>query len=763
MSASAGTFIGAALQTAGQYYQSYALDLITYSLGGLVVLVFVLGVMASIVAVVLQGGARTGLLLLLGPALYFAAVFQRSDVPTVEWSQAKTAEQQASVGESLDGINGTNAYTPRTSSLFAGFDRLVSGFVRQVSDGLREVGEKTDLGMVVKSQLLGLLMTPEITDPGLKELLHLSLLGECRGLVQAGQEMSDPRNRPAERCEWARSYGEISSQTSFKLTPNASKYVASLYHDVPMLLEEPVVDDWGVELAKVENDLRNPMPKYGFPSYNCDTGGVGGIPGTGNPAEMAERALQANAFVRNRIMTTVGGGVVNGTAVGLPRSSSAVDALKSFFEDRDAKIQERITELSAKPFNCHEIWNIVYAALHYEAAMSLETVKATGEQEGFDPQEIIDDLAAMSGVDGNISGVERSRNLVRAIARKLFRLENAIGSASAIVQEYANRGPDINNINVNSPKDINARIRQDTLEQEWTGQASLIQTGMMLPYYQGLLLFFLSIAFPFFALLLAVPGRALGFFLWFGLWFWAKSWDIGYALVSMLDRVLYSIFVVRMDSGYVTSKTMLDLDFSAAIVALRDADPTFDVGTYYNIMGVCLMAIPVVSAQLIVQIAGGVASIVRGQLLNAQQSAAQIASNLNQAPYADKEGWHLGQRQLGSSEYGDVTARALDDAAKQIALERAPRGVTVIDHSQPTVLPERTPNMVSTSGRRSPSVLPLGEGRNNLIPRREVSRWDMIDYSQDINDPELIDAQAPSDENKNLATEVGSPPRLTEK
>ena len=59
MSASAGTFIAAALETAGQFYQSYALDLITYSLGGLVVLVFVLGVMASLVAVVLQGGARS--------------------------------------------------------------------------------------------------------------------------------------------------------------------------------------------------------------------------------------------------------------------------------------------------------------------------------------------------------------------------------------------------------------------------------------------------------------------------------------------------------------------------------------------------------------------------------------------------------------------------------------------------------------------------------------------------------------------------------
>lgn len=744
MSASAGTFVAAALETAGQYYQSYALDLITYSLGGVVVLVFVLGAMASIVAVVMQGGARTGLLLLLGPAVYFAAVFQRSTVPPVQWAQAKTAEQQASVGQSVEGINGTNAYVPRASALFAGFDRLVSGFVREVSAGLRQVGEKTDLGMVVKSQLLGMLMTPEVTDPGLKELLHLSLLGECRGLIQAGQEMSDPRNRPAERCEWARSYAEIASNTSFKLTPNAARYVASLHNDVPMLLEVPAVDDLGEELVRVEKELKEPNKYYGFPAFTCDTGGSGGIAGSGDPAEMAERALQSNALVRNSIMRTVD---PNGTLINnLPRSTSSVEALQEYFEARDARIEARMNELSSESFTCHEIWNIAYVALHYEAAMALESVKATGESEGFSAQELIDDLSAMSGVQG-------SRELVRAISRKLFRLENARGSASAIVQEYANRGPDVRNIDVSDSEDINAKIRQDNLDQEWTGQASLLNTAMMLPYYQGLILFFLSIAFPFFALLLAVPSRALGFFIWFGLWFWVKSWDIGYALVSMLDRVLYSLFVVKMDSGYVTSKTMLDLDFSSAVAALRDVDPTFDVGTYYNIMGVCLMAIPVVSAQLVVQVASGVASIVRGQLLNAQNSAAQIAGQLNSNKIKGKLDVY-GQRQLGSGDYGDVTARALEDAAREIPLERGVRGITMIDNSSPAILPPRNPNMVSTSGRRNPSVLSGGEERNNLTARRERSRWETIDYSLDLQELEDTTDLTRSQETTSLETGV---------
>jgi hypothetical protein len=750
MSASAGTFIASSLQTAGQYYQSYVLDLITYSLGGLVVLCFIVGVMASMVGIVFQGGMRSSLLLLLGPALYFAAVFQRSEVPPVEWTQAQTPEAQASVGESVDTIDAATKYTPRPSSLFSGFDSLVSGFVKQTSSALRTTGEKMDLSLVVKSQLLGFLMTPEITDPGLKELLHLSLLGECRAMVQAGQEMSDPRNRPAERCEWAKSYGEIATKNLFKLTPNASKYVASLAVDVPMLLETPVVDDLGAELTKLEKQLQTPIPYYGFQPFTCDTNSGAGIPATGDAAELAQSALQQNAYVRNQIVATLGG------VSGLPRSSDSVEALQAYYDERDAKVEARVGELSAKSFTCHEIWNVVYVALHYEAAMSLEATKAEGAKDGFDPDKLVADLAAMSGVDD-------MNELVRAISRKLFRLENARGSAAAIVQEYANRGPDVRNIEVNDSEDINARIRQDTLEAEWTGQASLIQTAMMIPYYQGLILFFLSIAFPFFALLLAIPGRALGFCMWFGLWFWVKSWDIGYALVSMLDRVMYSIFVAKMDSGYVSAKTMLDLDFSSAIAALRDSDPTFNVGTYYSIMGVCVLAVPVISAQLVVQVAGGIASIVRGQLLNAQQSAAQTAANLQRMPYKDKDGaWHAGSRQLGSGGAGDVTAQVLNDAARLIPLDRSPRGVTVIDDATPKILPERTPNLISTSGRRNPSIMPptTAKTTNNLTARRDQSRWEMIDYTQDLNDPEVVEGPTSSDGQKNLETPLTNLPRL---
>ena len=65
--------------------------------------------------------------------------------------------------------------------------------------------------------------------------------------------------------------------------------------------------------------------------------------------------------------------------------------------------------------------------------------------------------------------------------------------------------------------------------------------AMIIPYLQGLLLYGLSIAFPFFALMLIVPGKAGAFITWMTLWAWVKSWDVGWALVAVIDDMLWNM------------------------------------------------------------------------------------------------------------------------------------------------------------------------------------------------------------------------------
>lgn len=65
----------------------------------------------------------------------------------------------------------------------------------------------------------------------------------------------------------------------------------------------------------------------------------------------------------------------------------------------------------------------------------------------------------------------------------------------------------------------------------------------MIPYFQGKLLYFLAIAYPFACMLIVVPGMHRVLFQWMQFWIWAKLWDVGFAVVMILERSVWSMTV----------------------------------------------------------------------------------------------------------------------------------------------------------------------------------------------------------------------------
>lgn len=63
--------------------------------------------------------------------------------------------------------------------------------------------------------------------------------------------------------------------------------------------------------------------------------------------------------------------------------------------------------------------------------------------------------------------------------------------------------------------------------------------AMNLPYYQGVVLYLIAISYPFMALIVILPGKAINFMNLPLFWLWVKSWDIGWAAVITLDKVLF--------------------------------------------------------------------------------------------------------------------------------------------------------------------------------------------------------------------------------
>jgi hypothetical protein len=144
-----------------------------------------------------------------------------------------------------------------------------------------------------------------------------------------------------------------------------------------------------------------------------------------------------------------------------------------------------------------------------------------------------------------------------------------------------------------------------------------------MPYYQGLTLFFLGVTFPFFALMLLIPGKHPVFIRWFQLWLWVKCWDVGFAVVMMLDQVLFNLVSVAQFPDIGDPGPELSPDLGVVLFSLRELDPSFNLGTYYHIVSTCLAAIPPVLSQLILGVFGGGGGLIAGGMSNAADYFAQ--------------------------------------------------------------------------------------------------------------------------------------------
>ena len=152
----------------------------------------------------------------------------------------------------------------------------------------------------------------------------------------------------------------------------------------------------------------------------------------------------------------------------------------------------------------------------------------------------------------------------------------------------------------------NARaIRLYSAREEFRGKGDFLTAVFAMPYLQGMVLYYLAFLFPFFAMALLIPGRYHGFMLWMGLWFWVKSWDFGFAVVMLLEEILYKLLP--------TGKPIVGDELSdpgTALSKVLEVDPTYSVHTYYNIMATCMWAVPVLTGVLIKKGGGDVVQAV---------------------------------------------------------------------------------------------------------------------------------------------------------
>ena len=113
--------------------------------------------------------------------------------------------------------------------------------------------------------------------------------------------------------------------------------------------------------------------------------------------------------------------------------------------------------------------------------------------------------------------------------------------------------------------------------------------AMMMPYLQGVLLYLLALGYPFACAVMLLPKCSKILFTWSSFWIWAKLWDLGFAVVTLLERSVWATIGNSAKATQVNPFIAQMMDFGSTSVHLNNGQlptvafgPGADVGLVRN-------------------------------------------------------------------------------------------------------------------------------------------------------------------------------------
>ena len=163
-----------------------------------------------------------------------------------------------------------------------------------------------------------------------------------------------------------------------------------------------------------------------------------------------------------------------------------------------SKQREEALKVLEKPLTCHEVWMGVFILTNYEAFKLTQSIlngRAVTEE---DKKELLDDLMflATSDKDDIVDHNKKLKALTGTVAKRMFTNEMSLSSYAATIAANAQRGT-ARDINV--PTKLPEEVERTRLgNRVWQEKTALMVSATDLPYYQGMLLYLLSIVFSVF-------------------------------------------------------------------------------------------------------------------------------------------------------------------------------------------------------------------------------------------------------------------------
>jgi hypothetical protein len=86
--------------------------------------------------------------------------------------------------------------------------------------------------------------------------------------------------------------------------------------------------------------------------------------------------------------------------------------------------------------------------------------------------------------------------------------------------------------------------------------AELYNWAILMPYLQGILLYFVIMAYPFTCMMMILPGHHKTFFTWISFFAWLKLWDVGFAFVQVLERSVWAMIGNQTSAARIADKVI---------------------------------------------------------------------------------------------------------------------------------------------------------------------------------------------------------------
>lgn len=629
---SAGTIIGAVLETAGYVAQSHILQDFGEFFQGAGALFYTAAAIGGIISVALFGSYRMAQYLLLGPAIFWWLVGSTTTTQPVQY--------RLGGGEPLDVspafVGPLEGYLPqgeiKVSTFFKWYTTLINDLTREIADAILQHENDEDLLFLARNQVLDLVVHARPQKEQLFNMLKESLFGACQPMMSTAIALSSYNLSPQHEAVLTRQ-SQMGNQEAAKALQRLQQERARLqgnfndYHEMMWVSPGPELREFvRMETQSFVDGTGGKNYAAAIPQYSGHT-----------PQQFLEEDLPKLSLTcgdvwminRDRIekesawfLEQVYDGHITG-----PLARDPVEARRLLCEAIGAKLHRDYAAGGSGPCDLTEVAStymlrrlISDHSLYGQVAQQAKgRMGFVGGKRGYiflDEQE---------GENGGTMFDDRRIRVDLGDRLKIDIQQDANGVDSLVVWDDKTQSwRPFDSVEAPGMMDI-AYTDQQRYQSRGLMQG-IFTYALSLPYWQGTILYFLSVAYPFLTVLVLLPGRA-GAFMYMPLfWLWAKSWDVGFALVMVLDKILWNL-LPSTDLPYNPLSANDDQTQLPDVLQLAlGVDPSYDIHAHYNFIAMALFAVPGITGYAILKAKASVLS----SFTDGPQAAADDAKNLGE-------------------------------------------------------------------------------------------------------------------------------------